>query len=369
MNTLLLSINDRASSSYSDQIKEQLRSLIRQGELAPGDKIPSIRCLSDELGVSIGIVQRAMGSLIQENYLRSHQGRGIYVSESRLHNRTVALVLPTCEVDFMPLFIRGVKAQLRHHTSSLVVISADNDFDEEVDMIRQLDRPYLSGAVIYPPPLPEVAQPLIELQRRRFPFVLVDSAVDGVSADAVVCEWRELGRLLVQPLLERGHRRIGIVDGNEDHPTRRLFHQGIDEELQKVGLRLANLPCVLTDSKDLNPVEPWKNGERIAHELLDAHPELTAIIASGEYLGLGVYRALRARGLRLPEDVSLIVKGDLPMFTILSPPVTAVDIPHEALARRATERLLELLDSTPAEAREECLPPILKLRDSVAVPR
>lgn len=362
----LLKINMTASRSYSDQIKEQLKAHIRQGELSPGDKIPSIRRMSDELGVSIGIVQRAVGSLIEENYLRSHQGRGIFVSESRLHNQTIALVLPTCEIESMPRFIRGVKDRLRNHTSSLVVISADNDFDEEVDMIRHLDRPFLSGAVIYPPPMPEVAQPLNELQQRGLPYVLLDSAVDGVNAEAVVCDWRELGRLLVRPLLEKGHRRIGVLDGNVNHPTRRLFRLGMDEMLQTVGSSFATLPCILGDATDINTVEPWKNGERMTHELLDAYPDLTAVITTGEYPGLGAYRAIAARGLRIPDDISLIVKGDLQIFSMLTPGITAVEIPHKAMAGRATERLLELLDNEITDYREECLPPVLNLRDSIA---
>lgn len=340
--SVMLSVDHTRNKPFSDQIREQLRSRIRSGELTPGEKIPSIRVLSRQSGVSMGIVQRAIESLVSENFLRSRQGQGVFVSERQLASQTVALVLPTCEVEHMPLMIRGIKNRLCHQTANLVVMAADSDFFEEIEMIRKLDKPFISGAVIYAPPLQEVAEALDALRRRNFPFVLVDTLIEG-DFDTVTTHWQQTTALAFEHILAKGHRQIGIVGKNLKHRAFELVTAGMQQALDAVGIKLADLPRVDIDAMDLQPRTPWSNGQRAATQLLKDNPQLTAVVGLGESLSLGVYRAAQELGLRVPDDLSIVSMGDLQIFQMLQPAVTAVHIPHEAMAQRAVDRLLELI--------------------------
>lgn len=339
-----VTINTTASTPLGTQIQEQIRSRIRNGDLKPGRRIPSIRELSADIGVSPGIVQQAIATLTRENYLRTHAGRGIFVNEDRLEDQTIALVLPTCELEQMPRFVRGVKRGLEGHTSNLIVMSADSDFDDEIDLIKHLDKAHISGAIIYPPLLQEALIPLRELQRRGIPFVLVNSTFDDIQVDAVTCDWRQVGRVMFEELLANGHRRIGVVRLEKDAAgiTDEICY-GAVEALYSHGLALDELPAVRTGSTTMDTQIPWMNGRKAALRLFHEHPEITAVAAFNDYLTLGTFRAAREVGLRVPQELSVIGFSDLEVFTMCEPPVTIVDIPHEKMAFQAAGRLLQSL--------------------------
>ncbi|MFA9479510.1 hypothetical protein ACERK3_14570 [Phycisphaerales bacterium AB-hyl4] len=90
--------------------------------------------------------------------------------------------------------------------------SAEFDFKQEVDLLRNLDSSFVAGAIIYPPPLPEIVEQLRELRRRGVSYVLVDTLPASLDVDAVVSDRVKLGRVALTHILEQGHRRIGMID-------------------------------------------------------------------------------------------------------------------------------------------------------------
>ena len=102
-------------------------------------------------------------------------------------------------------------------------------------------------------------------------------------------------------------------------------------------------------------------GERF---LAEGRPA-TAIFATSDELTIGVMEALRAGGLRVPQDVSLVGFDDVGPLHLFDPPVTAIRQPVEELGRRALARLL---DPDPGDPAEALLPVTLTERDSVAPP-
>ena len=367
--TILLNIDHTHPKSLSDQIGDQLRLRIRNGQLQPGQKIPSIRVLSEQMNVSLGIVQRAVELLVRENYLRSRQGQGVFVSERQLEAQTVALVLPTCEIEQMPLMIRGLKTALRQQTANLVVMASDADFDEEVQMIRQLDRPFISGAVIYAPPTHDAVAALDALKQKNIPFVLVDTLIDA-DFEIVTTNWHQLGKMVFEQALKQGHRKIGVIGKNLRHRGYREILAGADHALADVGFSLADLPCVDVDATDLQPKTPWANGQKAAEQLLGEHPEITVVVALSEYLALGAFRAIEQLGRKMPDDLSLISLGDLDIFQMLKPAVTAVSIPHEQMAVQAGQRLLQIIQAPEATSNSQqivTVEPELIVRQSVGL--
>lgn len=350
---------------YVAQIHDQLLARIRSRELPAGTRLPSLRRMAAACGVSLGIVKQAVNTLCIEGHLRSHPGRGVFVAEAAEKRRMVTLVLPALDDYEMPRIIRGVKAGLAGTGRRLLIQAADYDFGQEVDLLHAIDPAIIGGALIFPPPLTALAAPLRELSR-RLPVVLVDTMLPGLDLDGVETDHAALGRSAFARLVEQGHRRIGVIDHTGDSLSDRELRAGADEALAAGGLRFADLPRVATDVTDLNPVEPRANGEKAAAALLRDHPGLTALVGVNNNLSLGAWRALRAAGRRVPDEVSLVSIGDLHAFASLEPPVTAVGQPYEDLGRRAAQRLLARLEGTAEQARIERLPPVVSERASVS---
>lgn len=366
-----ITIDPSQEKPYILQIQDQLRGRIKQRLLLPGEQIPSLRTISRDCGVSIGTVKQAINTLTAEGYLRSHPGRGVFVAEPQLKRKHVALVLPTLELEPMGMIIRGVKAGLGSGSRRLIVQAADMDFDQEVDLFENLDASFVAGAVIYPPPLASLIDPLRTLSDRGVPFVLVNTCFDELDVDAVVADTDAIGRLAMGHVLSHGHRRIGIVDHTADASSNQRVRQGMDAVLQEHGLDFHRLARVRISVADLNSEDPYANGREAAKQLLLKHPDLTAIVGINENIAMGVLQGVKATGRSVPGDVSVMAIGELNAFQVAEPGLTCVRLPHEAMGREAAARLTAILaqEGQVQEApRRLELSPELICRASVAEP-
>src|SRR5690606_40481435 len=112
-------------------------------------------------------------------------------------------------------------------------------------------------------------------------------------------------------------------------------------------------------------VEP---GAKAATDLLTRHPELTAIVAANDLLGLGCYRAVRSLGKEVPADISVTGYNDVPLLDLMQPPMTAVRIPFREMGKRAATVLLAGLAGQPVATEPKLLEPELIVRASTVAP-
>jgi LacI family transcriptional regulator len=109
-------------------------------------------------------------------------------------------------------------------------------------------------------------------------------------------------------------------------------------------------------------------GARVCAELLDGADDLTAIIAANDLLAIGCYDTIEARGLRCPDDISIVGFNDMPFVDRLRPPLSTVRIPHREIGSVAAELMLERLADESQSAREILLEPTLVVRGSTVAP-
>src|SRR6202035_4718697 len=109
-------------------------------------------------------------------------------------------------------------------------------------------------------------------------------------------------------------------------------------------------------------------GARALAELLDAGGDFTAVMAGNDLMALGCYETLAERGLRCPEDVSVVGFNDMHFADKFAPPLTTVRIPHHEMGRRAAEQLLAQIGGATRGAGSVVLPVELVVRRSTAEP-
>ncbi|MAX26396.1 MAG: hypothetical protein CMJ19_18035 [Phycisphaeraceae bacterium] len=325
------------------QFQRQLKANIQSRRLRPGVKLPSMRQFVSEYGMSLGMVKQAINTLTAEGYLRAEQGSGVYVAQRSLEQQAVALVVPAIN-EAIGEILAGIKDGLQIDSPRILLHDANFDFRNEAKYLDQLDSAMVSGAIIYPPPVSDCLRVLKSLQQRGVPFVLVDTEFDELSVDSVTTDSHAMGRDAMLYLLDRGHRRIGLVDLTADSSNYQQMRQGISDALGEYGLHFDELPRYVTDATDLNPQLPWANGERATLRLLGQHPDLTALVGMNEYLALGAQRAVQSTGRQVPDDVSVISISDLHLFAAMTPGLTALGQPNHEIGREAARRLLALLD-------------------------
>lgn len=348
------------------QIQEELIRRIRSREFSPGSRIPSMRELARTFGVSHALIQQAVKVLVAQGYLVSQIGRGTFVPESPIAGKTVALVLPSLGPEHMRDIIRGVKVGLGGDACRLLLQVADSDYGEQLEMLSGLTDALVAGAIVYPPPYAKYAAQLSELvDRWRVPVVLVDTELPGVDADSVTTHGGQLGRLAVQPLRQRGHTQIGILDKDVDSTSEELRRMGMAEELAEAEIDFATLPRLRVPMGRAAQASAQRRPADAVRDFLNEHRELTAVVATDDGLAVHCLRAARRLGLRIPDDLSLVAIGDVRAFEIVDPPVTAVRQPHAEIGRVAAQRLLQRLAGDTSPAQSAWLRPELVERGSV----
>ena len=172
------------------------------------------------------------------------------------------------------------------------------------------------------------------LARRSFPFVLLNREVDDCPGDVCVVDNDAGGRLAARELLSLGHTEIAAVFGPENTSTGRARERSFRAVLSASGVSL--------------PPRRWRRspydfaaGRERTLELLDARARLpTALFCGNDMIALGAFDALRQRGLRLPEDVTLIGFDDILLAGWEAFQLTTVRQDIERMVRSATDLLL-----------------------------
>ncbi|GAA4190839.1 LacI family DNA-binding transcriptional regulator [Gryllotalpicola kribbensis] len=148
-----------------------------------------------------------------------------------------------------------------------------------------------------------------------------------------VANW-DAGRTAAEQLLALGHRHMGVIAGYSRH---------IYSRARVDGFRSA-VDAAAGDTRVTVAPGQWDEARAAAdtHKLLDRDPAITAIFACSDPMALGVYNALAERGLRIPDDVSVIGFDDLPEAHWISPTLTTMRQPSREMGDSAVRMLLDL---------------------------
>src|SRR5256886_2354359 len=177
-------------------------------------------------------------------------------------------------------------------------------------------------------------------------LVLVNRSLEDGSVPAVTVNDREGIRLAVKHVIGLGHTRIAHVAGPQNISTGHRRCVGFLEAMHTLGRDRATADVRFAR---------WfieEEGARVSAQLLDEKPDLTAIVAGNDLLALGCFDTLEARGLRCPEDISIVGFNDMPFVDRLRPPLTSVRVPQREIGTVASDLLLQLLGGASEPAAE-----------------
>jgi DNA-binding LacI/PurR family transcriptional regulator len=257
----------------------------------------------------------------------------IHGIEKRARELDMSVLISVIEGDDVPSIRKVVSTVASHALGGVVVL----DFD--------------AGAHAALPALP-----------KYLPAVVATGQSDGSGIDRPFIQMDEYegGGLAARHLIELGHRSIFILAPHDTRPTERRS-LGILDALTQA--RLPHYPVIRC--ADWKP----RSGYNGANELLDNYgDQVTAIACANDEVALGAIRALLDRGLRVPEDVSVIGFDDHPLAAFASPPLTTIRQDFDTVGELSF-LLLDALMSGRDVPEERRVQPELVVRGSTAAPR
>ena len=256
--------------------------------------------------------------------------------------------------------IYGLQRAARPAGKALMVSSGYADQDEEARAVIELIDRSCDGIIVYLE-RPMRADVVEMLRRSQIPVVSIGHKPSPVSRGQVILDNFGGARAAMRHLLEQGHRRIVHLSGQADFGDTIARRDGMVAALTEFGMNMDDLHIVGGEFHQ-------EFGYGATLDLLNERRDFTAIFAGDDDIAAGVLLALRQRGIRVPEDISVIGFDDAFHARHMWPPLTTVRQPMDALGDAAARLLLELLarpDSGPLEARIDTE---LVVRSSVAAP-
>jgi LacI family transcriptional regulator len=195
------------------------------------------------------------------------------------------------------------------------------------------------------------------LAQRDFPFVLIDHQGTGHDCPAVGATNWQGAYNATEYIIKLGHRRIGFITGSMDLGCAVDRLDGYCSALRTH--HIPEIPELIYEGTFSQP-----DGFTGASAMLDLSIPPTAIFASNDVMAMGVMDAVRDRGLRVPDDVSIVGFDDIPQASLVRPALTTVRQPLEKMGRVAAQMLLDLLQQPDKEVERIELPTELVVRDS-----
>ncbi|GGO69091.1 transcriptional regulator [Nonomuraea cavernae] len=328
----------------------------------------TIALIAEEAGVSIPTVSKVVNGRPEvapatrhriERLLREH-GYQRRASQGDAPAGLVDLVFAEVESPWAMEIVRGAETVAYEAGASLVISVLHTHAGPGRDWLERLAARRTDGVVIVASRLSAGVQS--QLSARSLPFVVVDP--EGEPAAGVVSvgatNWNG-GLAATRHLIELGHRRIGMISGPADMLCGQARIDGYRAALETAGMPLA--PELIRRGTFL-----VDSGHDEGHALLSLDDPPTAIFAGSDLQAFGVFEAARQRGLRVPEDLSVVGFDDLPLAKSAWPPLTTVRQPLQEMAALATRTVLGMGRGEVPESRRVELATELIVRESTAPP-
>jgi DNA-binding LacI/PurR family transcriptional regulator len=232
------------------------------------------------------------------------------------------------------LFLAGLGDVLREREYSLLVHSVSSETMVE-PLLAPVHERRLDGAVfLLSGPQEERSRWFTTLSELDIPILLLQEHSGG-GFPAVSAEDRRGGRGLCEHLIRSGHTRIAFITAERHWSAIEERLEGFLDAHRAAGLE--HDPRYIRWQGDFDPLD----GAAITDELLALEPRPSAVLCGNDLIALGVVKAARERGLRIPADLAVTGFDDFNFAVAAHPPLTTVRIPGYEMGRYAAVELLE----------------------------
>jgi LacI family transcriptional regulator len=337
--------------------------LERRAAAAASGSTVTLEMVAKEAGVSPSTVSRILNGTAR---VRDSKVRAVEAAIAKLQfmpnplarslaggkSMSVGIVTQALDSPFYGAALLAIeKGLLRAKYSPLFVSGQWREGDERRCVDHLLGR-RVEGIILLTSCLPDAE--LVSLAR-TVPLVVTGRRVDGARIYCLDEDSTAGARLATEYLIGQGHRRVAFISGPPDHPDAQQRLNGY-----KAALAAGKIPFnrKLVAAGDYSE----SGGHTAIGALLDARVEFTAVFAANDQTAHGALLALHRRGIKVPQDVSLVGFDDLPTSAFMIPPLTSVHRSIDEIGECAAEAMIDLIERRAPHARVSS--PTLAIRES-----
>ncbi|WP_343488041.1 LacI family DNA-binding transcriptional regulator [Allomuricauda sp. d1] len=331
----------------------------------------TLKDIARELDVSISTVSKALKNSEEISRdtkekiqafakLYNYKPNNIAISLKNKRTKNIGVIVPDIVHYFFTTVVRGIEKYANAKGYNVIVCLSDESFDKEVINMEMLANGSIDGFIMSLSAGTEKKKDfnhLKEVTEQGIPLVLFDRVTDEINCDKVVIDDILGAYNATKKLLDEGRRKIALLTTEDFFSVSRSRNLGYEKALRDYGLSVDETHILKLPFMDIEE-------ELMGSFLNTIKPD--AVLSVNEIFGIYGMRVLQRRGLRVPEDVSVIGFTDGLLAKHANPSVTSVAQHGEKMGEIAAEMLIERVenDDENAEYRTQIIEPTLIERDS-----
>lgn len=296
--------------------------------------------------------RKVQDAIRRSGYVRNELARSLRMQSTQ----TILVLVPDIGNPFYSLIIQGLEEVAQRRGYRLLLGDTQNHPEREGEYLQSAMQRQVDGVISLGYTLPRRLQ---FKDGRPVPLVMAceylhDAAVASVSIDNIAA-----AKLATKHLLDLGHQRIAFINGPAPTPLSKDRLRGYRDALKEAGRAYDGGLVVRGDFSLVS-------GERAAAALLDKGVAFSALFAASDAMGIGAIKVLRARGIDVPRDVSVVGFDDIEFAQYVEPALTTIHQPRREIGRATMAKMIASLDGADSGPAQVVLGHELVVRSSTA---
>lgn len=320
-----------------------------------------IRDVARQAGVSPATVSRVINGTTpvaadkRERVLRAIEEMGFVPNEVarslfKKSSKTIGVIIPSIRNPYFTQLADVIDAAAKERGYRIVLYNVHHDLDQERAALQMLAAANADGVIVASNN--EALQE--ELAHYQMPVVVVDALFKTRQVNAYLyCDYYQGGRLAAEHLTACGCRNLVCIRGVQGLYTAQARYEGYRDYCREHGLTEQVVEC------DYD----FEAGLSMTEELLERFPQVDGIVACNDMVAISVYKILHKRNIAVPDQIQLVGFDDIHLASLISPELTTIHQPIDAMGRRAVEVILNE-GHLPKEGRRQSFPVSLVPRET-----
>ncbi|MEK7723514.1 MAG: LacI family DNA-binding transcriptional regulator [Acidobacteriota bacterium] len=300
--------------------------------------------------------QKVLEAIEKLNFYPNAHARTLASGKSNI----IGLLISDISNPFFPELVKSIEAEAFEQGFNIMLFNTNYDAGRAADYVRRLIELKVAGVALM---TAELDPALIdELARKEVRAVFNDIGIVSEHMSNIILDYSAGIDEAVRHLVSLGHKRIAHIAGSS------RIRSGIirrDSFVEAINRYLPDAQEMLIFEGDFR----FESGRSAATEILHLDNLPTAIVVANDMMALGAMQELKANGIKIPQDISIIGFDDIAFSSLSEPALTTVCSPRIEMGRRAIEALITTIKIPNQQGIEIRIPTYLIIRESTAPPK
>ncbi|RFU66631.1 LacI family DNA-binding transcriptional regulator [Peribacillus glennii] len=308
------------------------------------------RVISNSGTVKKDTTERVLKAIESLNYQPNILARQLRRSETK----TILVVVPDITNTFFSKVLRGIESVAIDSGYQVLLGDTLNDAERESGYLNILRQKKADGMILL---TAKVDGQVVEDIAKQYPVVIACEYTEGSEIPTVSIDNVSSARKAAEHLITLGHRRIGTITGPFDSVLGRDRLKGFQQAMAQHGIPLDSL---LVQEGDFS----FESGCNVMQKFLALGVPPTAIFAANDEMAIGAIKAIKSKGLKVPEDISVVGFDNIKFASIFEPALTTIAQPSYEIGQKAIELLIKLINKDELDKNQYILEDKLIVRES-----